>query len=122
MHGRSQGGGARIADHPPLWKIQFFIAIWGPFSPFGDLSATFLFFMWGLFYHAACGGLSAILSPCIWGLLATCSPCWGLFCYFFFIVGGPFYVLVVVFFGLAHPLTNICTGVSALAALIRRKT
>ena len=61
MHGHPQGG-ARIGNcPPPSGKSQFillFRGLFATFSPFGGLSATILFLMWGLFHHAACGGYS----------------------------------------------------------------
>ena len=87
MHGRSQGRGGKYRRSPPTSGNSQFLLLFGgffaTFSPFGGLHAMFLIFMWGLFYHAACGGLLAIFISMHMGsfsnFFSMCS---------FFIVGG----------------------------------
>ena len=76
MHGRPQGGGARVGRRHPPWKIKNkFLGY------FGDLFATFSLY----------GGLFAT----IFSLRGAFSPCGGLY--------ATFYSMVGAFFGLAPP-------------------
>ena len=87
-------GGARIGDHlPPLENPSFYCYLGAfllPFYPFGGLYATFLIFMWGLFYHAVCGDLLAIFISMHMGSFSDFFSMWGPFMLLFFIVGGGF--------------------------------
>ena len=110
--GIRRGGGKNRRSPPPSGKSQFLLLFRGCFaifSPFGGLYATFLIFMWGLFHHAACGGLLAFFISMHMGSFSDFFSMWGHFLLLFFIVGGgTFYVLIYMiwwyFWGLSTPL------------------
>ena len=82
------GGGKRRRCPPPLKNHEnkifaTYSSLWGAFSPCEGLSATFLL-MDALFRHA--GAFIATFFT----LWKTFFAMWGLFCYFFLLIGGLF--------------------------------